>query len=287
MTPVTTGVPPSTVAGSPGRVAQGPFGGTGDNSLCDRELLVEFLTTPANAAIAREWARVLDIRVEDIPTYVRALIPTTLTGDTRVTNHRWENGRAVGYQAVLERGTAVLVDVDGRLIARCRCGNPLLPPQEIARPVYTGPQWDGFDPTVIVVVVPSPTPIYPPGGVGTLPPGTTPTTPTTRGTTTTTRGTTPSTVPDDIAAEAVSLVRNPLEACLRTEYAKYGFDPEETIGDLRYSASLLDLRTGMFRVVVSNLEGESATWDVSLRTGDVTPVDANAQDTVAYCPALA
>ena len=49
----------------------------------------------------------------------------------------------------------------------------LLPPQEVSQPIYTGPKWEGFDPTVIVIVVPAPQPIYPPGGVGTLPQSTT------------------------------------------------------------------------------------------------------------------
>jgi len=287
----TTLAPATTLPPAPsGRTAQGPFGGTGDNSLCDRELLIDYLTDPANAAVAREWARVLDVQVADIPAYVRALIPTTLTADARVTNHRWENGRAVGYQAVLERGTAVLVDTDGRLIARCRCGNPLLPPQEISKPVYTGPKWEGFDPTVIVVVVPSPTPIYPPGGVGTLPA----TTPTTRRPSSTAVG--------NEADEAIRRIREPFEACVRATNEPAASEPfftpaelEQLIASVRYEATLIDQRTGTYRVVVTvpsqdlsagEVTGDYGTWEVNLRDGTITPVDANAQDAAASCPGL-
>ena len=292
-TTVTT-TPPVTAAPTPsGRVAQGPFGGTGDNTLCDRELLVQFLTTPSNAPIAREWARVLDIQVSQIPTYVRALIPTTLTADARVTNHTWQNGRAVGYQAVLERGTAVLVDTNGRLIARCRCGNPLLPPQEVqGPPIYTGPKWEGFDPTVIVIVVPSPQPIYPPGGVGTLPQTTTPKTTTTGKPSTTT---TVLAEPD----EAIRRIKEPFEACVQQGAVGVGISPSESaqvLASAQYQATLTDQKTGTYRVSVTvpdqslpsgDITGGTATWDVNLLTGELTPVDGNAQESASTCPGLA
>ena len=280
---------PATVPSTTGKVAQGPFGGTGDNTLCDRDLLVEFLTDPANARIAQEWARVLDIEVRDIPAYVRSLIPTTLTADARVTNHTFENGRAVGYQAVLQRGTAVLVDTNGRLIARCRCGNPLLPPQEIAKPVYTGPKWEGFDPTVIVVVVPSPTPIYPPGGVGTLPQSTTPNT-----------RPTATTEPEIESDEAVRRVKEPFEACIRAQSIGVtgvltAGELEQVIASLQYSATLVDQRTGTYRVTITvpsqslsegDIEGGSASWEVNLLTGTTTPLDENAQSTQEACAGM-
>ena len=289
--PTTATTAPTVVPATTGKVAQGPFGGTGDNTLCDRELLVEFLTDPANARIAQEWARVLDIEVKDIPAYVRALIPTTLTADARVTNHTFENGRAVGYQAVLQRGTAVLVDTNGRLIARCRCGNPLLPPQEVAKPVYTGPKWEGFDPTVIVVVVPSPTPVYPPGGVGTLPQSTTPTTGK-RSTTTTT--------PQFESDEAIRRVKEPFEACARAQaFGITGYlssdELEQLLASAQYSATLMDQKTGTYRVTVTipdqtlatgDLTGGTAVWDVNLLTGETTGVDENAQATQEACAGM-
>jgi hypothetical protein len=155
--------PPSTIS-PPASTNNTPFGGTGDNTLCDREQLISFLTDPSNAAQAREWARVVGISVSAIPTYIRDLIPTTLANDTRVTNHTFRNGRAIPLQSVLQAGTAVLVDEYGKLVARCRCGNPLLEPTEVRGPIYTGPKWPGFDPTIIVIITPSQTPVFPKGG---------------------------------------------------------------------------------------------------------------------------
>jgi hypothetical protein len=167
LSPDTTASPPSTITPPPSVSGQTktPFGGTGNNSLCDREALISFLTNPANAAQGREWARIVGISISDIPTYVRSLIPTILQYDTRVTNHTFVNGRAVPLQSVLQAGTAVLVDQYGKLIARCRCGNPLIEPTKVSDPIYTGPKWPGFDPTIIIIIVPTQTPVFPPGGV--------------------------------------------------------------------------------------------------------------------------
>jgi hypothetical protein len=163
VSPDTTSTPPPTVLPPP--TGNTPFGGTGDNALCDREKLISFLTDSAHATEARAWAGVVGISVSDIATYIRDLIPTVLTRDTYVTNHTFKNGRAVPLQSVLQAGTAVLVDQYGKLVARCRCGNPLLEPQKLRDPVYVGQKWPGFDPTVIVIIVPKDTPVYPKGGV--------------------------------------------------------------------------------------------------------------------------
>ena len=48
-----------------------------------------------------------------------------------MTNHSFSGGEAKGYQAILEKGTAVLVDEDGKAVARCRCGNPLTEPLQL------------------------------------------------------------------------------------------------------------------------------------------------------------
>jgi hypothetical protein len=110
------------------QVGSGPFGGTGSDLVCDRELLIRSLK--ARPDRMREWARTIGISpdFETVARYIRELTPVTLTTDTRVTNHNFVDGRAVGYQAILQAGTAVLVDKDGIPRARCRCGNPLLEP---------------------------------------------------------------------------------------------------------------------------------------------------------------
>ena len=112
-------------------VGSGPFGGSGSDLVCDRELLIRSLI--ARPDRLREWARVLGVEptARSVSAYVRKLRPVTLTRDTRVTNHSFVDGRAVEFQSILQAGTAVLVDRDGRPVARCRCGNPLLEPRFI------------------------------------------------------------------------------------------------------------------------------------------------------------
>jgi hypothetical protein len=106
----------------------GTFGGSGSNTVCDREKLIrELLARPDRM---RAWAEVLG--VDPTPTavkrYIRSLRPVTLTRDTQVTNHAYRNGQIVSFQSILEAGTAVLVDKYGKPVVRCRCGNPLTEP---------------------------------------------------------------------------------------------------------------------------------------------------------------
>lgn len=112
--------------------AQGPFGGTGSDLVCDRELLVRALR--ARPDRLRVWAAIAGVEptARAVARYIRRLRPVTLVRDTRVTNHSFTDGRAVAYQSILAAGTAVLVDSSGRPVARCRCGNPLLEPVYIA-----------------------------------------------------------------------------------------------------------------------------------------------------------
>jgi hypothetical protein len=104
-----------------------PFGGSGSNRVCDRDKLIRFLKR--NPERMREWARVLGVKptLRAVKRYIAKLHPVTLTRDTRVTNHAFKNGRAVPFQAILQAGTAVLVDKYGTPVVRCFCGNPLAP----------------------------------------------------------------------------------------------------------------------------------------------------------------
>jgi hypothetical protein len=110
------------------QVGSGPYGGTGSDLVCDRELLIRSLK--ARPDRLRAWAETIHITptYAAVARYIRKLRPVTLTRDTRVTNHSFVGGRASGYQAILQAGTAVLVDEHGVPRARCRCGNPLLEP---------------------------------------------------------------------------------------------------------------------------------------------------------------
>lgn len=111
-----------------GGQASGPYGGSGSDKVCDRDLLIQFLRE--HPAEMRAWAGVLGIDPDyrSVSRYIAKLHPVTLTRDTQVTNHSFVNGRAVGFQSILQAGTAVLVDRYGHPVARCRCGNPLREP---------------------------------------------------------------------------------------------------------------------------------------------------------------
>lgn len=128
----------------------GLYGGSNEKSVCDPERLVRFLT--GDDAKAKAWASVFDIPVAGIPEFVDGLTPTVLLVDTRVTNHGFSDGTATDVQAVLQAGTAVLVDDRGTPRVKCNCGNPLAPPEEIERAEYTGERWTGFDPDALLAV---------------------------------------------------------------------------------------------------------------------------------------
>ena len=137
-----------TVAGN----QPGLYGGTRNAAACDPQAMISFLE--ANPDKAAAWASVQGIAVGDIRAYIEDLTPVVLTRDTRVTNHGFRNGRAYAHQSVLQAGHAVLVDKYGVPRAKCSCGNPLSPPVPQSKPpVYVGPQWPTFNPTIIIVVV--------------------------------------------------------------------------------------------------------------------------------------
>ncbi len=64
-------------------VGAGPFGGTGSDLVCDRDLLIRSLK--ARPERLAEWARVLGVTptIKAVGTYITKLHPVTLTRDTR------------------------------------------------------------------------------------------------------------------------------------------------------------------------------------------------------------
>jgi hypothetical protein len=137
--------------------APGLYGGTGDTAACDAAQLARFLSD--NPAKARAWASVLGIGPDRIGAYLDGLNPVVLTRDTRVTNHGFTNGRATSFQAVLQAGTAVLVDANGVPRVKCSCGNPLTAPSGAAVGTVSGTPWPGYSTATVIVVVPAPRPM--------------------------------------------------------------------------------------------------------------------------------
>ncbi|MEU2108297.1 DUF6777 domain-containing protein [Streptomyces sp. NPDC019507] len=136
----------------------GLYGGTQNVASCDVEKQIAYLAENENKGSA--FAGALRIPRAEVPAYLRSLTPVRLTWDTRVTNHGYRDGRATEYQAVLQAGTAVLVDDRGVPRVRCACGNPLAPAVAVqGEQTYTGKKWASFRSAAIVAVVPAPKPM--------------------------------------------------------------------------------------------------------------------------------
>jgi len=130
----------------------GLYGGTRNAVACDVQSMISFLEQHPDKAAA--WAGVQGIAVSEVRTFLKGLTPVILTRDTRVTNHGFRNGQAFAHPSVLQAGHAVLVDRWGVPRAKCSCGNPLSPPEPMSTaPVYVGPRWPTFDPTIIIVII--------------------------------------------------------------------------------------------------------------------------------------
>ncbi|MEU9177456.1 DUF6777 domain-containing protein [Streptomyces sp. NPDC048550] len=132
----------------------GLYGGTKATASCDVEKQIRVLT--AQPAKNSAFASALGIQPATVPGYLRSLTPVQLGMDTRVTNHGYRDGKATGYQAVLQAGTAVLVDARGVPRVRCACGNPLGSPVALkGNPKRSGQPWSSYQPKNVVAVVPS------------------------------------------------------------------------------------------------------------------------------------
>ncbi|MFF0042321.1 DUF6777 domain-containing protein [Streptomyces mirabilis] len=139
----------------------GVWGGTTQPGTCAVAKLKKFLTDPKNSAKAQEWARVLHISTDQIPSYIDQLTPVVLRHDTLVTNHDYKNGKAVSYAALLQAGIAILVDRQGLPAVKCSCGNPLLPFEGKASKTdvrfnHGNKKWADYRQDRVVVVQPPP-----------------------------------------------------------------------------------------------------------------------------------
>ncbi|MGC4931337.1 DUF6777 domain-containing protein [Streptomyces sp. DT117] len=137
--------------------APGLYGGTRKVASCDVEKQISTLRAAPDKN--RAFASAQDIEPSAVPDYLRSLTPVQLRMDTRVTNHGFRDGKATPYQAVLQAGTAVLVDDRGVPRVRCACGNPLLPPVAQEDPKQTGKAWPGYRSSEVVVVQPASKPV--------------------------------------------------------------------------------------------------------------------------------
>ncbi|MEU9378937.1 DUF6777 domain-containing protein [Streptomyces sp. NPDC048255] len=151
----TTGPTPApTATRSISGASPGLYGGTRSLGSCDVEKQIKVLS--GQPAKNGAFASALGIEAPAVPGYLRSLTPVQLRWDTRVTNHGYRDGGATAYQAVLQAGTAVLVDDRGVPRVRCACGNPLgLPVPLKGDPKRTGQPWASYQPSRVVVIAPS------------------------------------------------------------------------------------------------------------------------------------
>ncbi|MFI2204260.1 DUF6777 domain-containing protein [Streptomyces sp. NPDC020192] len=132
----------------------GLYGGTAHVAGCDVERQLGYLTADRDRGEA--FAGAAGISVTALPGYLRGLTPVVLRADTRVTGHAYRAGRAAAYQAVLQAGTAILVDDRGVPRVRCACGNPLRPPAPGGGLGARGTAWSGYRPSQVIAVTPAP-----------------------------------------------------------------------------------------------------------------------------------
>ncbi|MEU6866726.1 DUF6777 domain-containing protein [Streptomyces sp. NPDC046876] len=158
--PVQPPVPNATGRGirTVGAATPGLYGGTRRLGSCDVEQQLRALT--AEDAKAAAFAGAAGVEKAKLPEFLRGLTPVVLRADTRVTSHGFRDGSAHGFQAVLQAGTAVLVDGYGMPRVRCACGNPLLAPRAPkGSPVLKGEQWSGYQANQVIVIEPTPHPV--------------------------------------------------------------------------------------------------------------------------------
>jgi hypothetical protein len=151
-------VPPQTGQEVKNGTTAGVFGGSANGEVCDVEALADRLA--AVPIVGEAWAAVHGITVEELPAFVLSQTPVLLLSDTTATDYGLRNGQIVPRLAILERGTAVLVDDRGTLTARCISGSPL----RNARPIpadaeFSGEPWQGFSPRFVDDLRPGEVPV--------------------------------------------------------------------------------------------------------------------------------
>ncbi len=289
----------------------GLYGGTLDEGSCDKDQLVGYLG--ANQPLADAWASVHGIAATDIPAFVQPLTPVLLRRDTAVTNYGYDNGRATPAPAVLQAGTAVLINSVGQPVVKCYCGNPLTAaPSNLTNARVVGSTWTDFRPSSYAVVNPGSTRVASfvlvevvTGEEFTRPAGTaggsdaavspepsevtpTPTAP----------ATTPEPAPVAPAppiateesgrgGEAISLAAARLDQCQiqilgdATEFVPVLEDP-----DLSFGAEPTGAGAGLYRVELFVADGGVYTWTVNVDSDTVVGSDEASAGLEMECPGV-
>jgi hypothetical protein len=131
-------------------------GGFFERSECHRDDIAAALADDDDRAEA--FAERLG--ADDVDAALADLTPVVLLNDTRVTDYGFSDGEVVARQAVLQEGTAVMVDDRGVPRVRCASGNPLGEPGDIeGDPTLTGEPWSTFVEDKVVTIDPGEEPV--------------------------------------------------------------------------------------------------------------------------------
>ncbi|MFJ9010355.1 DUF6777 domain-containing protein [Streptomyces canus] len=129
----------------------GLYGGTRGADSCDTEKQIRLLK--GNKEAEHAFAEAVGMGAPLLPAYLRSLTSVVLRKDTRVTGYGLVDDKASSFPAVLQSGTAVLIDDRGVPRVRCAGGNPLTPAEPLKGAVrHTGRAWQGYGPKRAVVV---------------------------------------------------------------------------------------------------------------------------------------
>lgn len=128
-------------------------------------LLVELNAEPARAEAFVQalnsdpdlgWGGTL--AVADLEAYLKQLSQVALAEDTWVTHHAYAGGSATATQAVLQKGSVVLIDRYGVPRVRAVSGDPLTAPEVgegVGIVASAGKAWPDFEPSAVVAVSPA------------------------------------------------------------------------------------------------------------------------------------
>ncbi|MDN4521277.1 DUF6777 domain-containing protein [Mycolicibacterium austroafricanum] len=130
----------------------GLYGGSAQTNSCDAAALANYLDR--DPTLATVWGNTVGVEPPALPHYLNTLTPVVLTYDTWVTSHTPVDGAGTPFQAVLQAGSAVLVDGVGVPRAHCASGAPLRPPlnASLAEFVTAGERWPGFEAQNVIAV---------------------------------------------------------------------------------------------------------------------------------------
>lgn len=140
--PVPTGTADDTRAARVTGDSPGLYAGTAARGSCDVARQTRLLAQDRRRAAA--FARASGVAADGLDRYLDDLTPVTLRADTLVTSHGYRGQEVTEYPAVLQAGTAVLVDAHGVPRVRCGCGNPLGEPEDDSVRGHRGTAWSGY-----------------------------------------------------------------------------------------------------------------------------------------------